>query len=274
MGGYIGSRASVVSSGAERKQTYAITTTTTSLTGLAYTPTKVHVYHNGIRLVDGTDYTATDGTSITLTTAAENGDEVVVISYATFQVSDTVSAANGGTFAGNVEHTGTLTASGDLNAGTIKDATGTNTALTIDSNGHVLLPKVPAFYVRKTSIQTAAAANEVVVWGEELLDQGGNFASNQFTCPVDGVYFFSVQWLSPSDSIQHDVYLRKNQSSNIADHLSVSRNAGSTGGETTTINHIGYFASGDTVDVIIAFANDSIYGDASKWTTFMGYMIG
>lgn len=102
MAGYIGAKASVVTSGAERKQTYAITTTTTSLTGLAYTPTKVHVYHNGIRLVDGTDYTATNGTSIALTTAAEDGDEVVVISYATFQTSDTVSAANGGTFAGNL----------------------------------------------------------------------------------------------------------------------------------------------------------------------------
>lgn len=123
MAGFIGARASVVSSGAERKQTYAITTTTTSLTGLAYTPTKVHVYHNGIRLVDGTDYTATDGSSITLTTAAENGDEVVVISYATFQTSDTVSAANGGTFAGNVTHTGTLTASGALNTGTILPST-------------------------------------------------------------------------------------------------------------------------------------------------------
>jgi hypothetical protein len=129
MAGFIGARASVVSSGAERKQTYAITTTTTSLTGLAYTPTKVHVYHNGIRLVDGTDYTATDGSTITLTTAAENGDEVVVISYATFQTSDTVSAANGGTFAGNVSMNGTLdvtgatTLTGQLNTGSILPST-------------------------------------------------------------------------------------------------------------------------------------------------------
>jgi len=60
------------------------------------------VFHNGVRLVDGTDYTATNGTSLTLTTAAQNGDEVVVISYATFQTSDTVSASAGGTFSGNV----------------------------------------------------------------------------------------------------------------------------------------------------------------------------
>jgi hypothetical protein len=93
MAGYIGSKASVVSSGAERKKTFAITTSTTSLTGLVYTPTKAHVFHNGVRLVDGTDYTATNGTSITLTSAAENGDEVVVISYAGFQVADAYTQA-------------------------------------------------------------------------------------------------------------------------------------------------------------------------------------
>jgi hypothetical protein len=98
MAGYIGSKAAVVSSGSERKKTFTITTTTTSLTGLSYTPNFVHVFHNGIRLVDGTDYTATNGTSITLTNAAEDGDEVVVVSYASFQTSDTVSASAGGTF--------------------------------------------------------------------------------------------------------------------------------------------------------------------------------
>ena len=110
MAGYIGSKASVVSSGAEHKKVFDITTTTTSLTGLVYTPTLVHVFHNGVRLVDGTDYTATSGTTITLTVAAENGDQVVVISYATFQTSDTVSASAGGTFGNNVSVTGTLAA--------------------------------------------------------------------------------------------------------------------------------------------------------------------
>ena len=112
MGGYIGSSVGNVANAAERKQTYSITTATTSLTGLAYTPTKVHVFHNGVRLVDSTDYTATNGTSITLTNAAQNGDEVVVISYPSFQTSDTVSAANGGTFAGNVAMSGTLGVTG------------------------------------------------------------------------------------------------------------------------------------------------------------------
>ena len=121
MAGYIGSKASVVSSGAERKKTFAITTSTTALTGLSYTPTKVHVFHNGVRLVDGTDFTATNGTSITLTVAAESGDQVVVVSYASFQVADAYTqteadaefvAKSGDTMTGPLSVTGTVTADG------------------------------------------------------------------------------------------------------------------------------------------------------------------
>ena len=115
MAGYIGSKASVVSSGAERKKTFAITTTTTVLSGLSYTPTFVHLFHNGVRLVDGTDYTATDGTSITLTSAAESGDEVVVISYATFQAADVYTKA-------------------DADAEFVSDPNG---AVTVDGSGNV-----------------------------------------------------------------------------------------------------------------------------------------
>ena len=115
MAGYIGSKASVVSSGAERKKTFTITGSTTSLTGLNYTVGKVHVFQNGVRLVDGTDYTATNGTTITLTVAAQSGDNVVVISQASFQVAD-------------------------LPAGTPSiDDNGNATAITIDSNENVML---------------------------------------------------------------------------------------------------------------------------------------
>ena len=125
MAGYIGSKASVVSSGAEHKKVFDITTTTTSLTGLVYTPTLVHVFHNGVRLVDGTDYTATSGTTITLTVAAENGDQVVVISYATFQTSDTVSASAGGTFGNSVT----------MSSGAVVNRTGDGTIIDLQSGG-------------------------------------------------------------------------------------------------------------------------------------------
>ncbi|RPG31761.1 MAG: hypothetical protein CBB72_011385 [Muricauda sp. TMED12] len=67
---------------------YTITTTTTSLSGnddnglsLLYTPGKVHVFQNGVKLIDGADFTATNGTYIALTTSAENGDVIEVESF-------------------------------------------------------------------------------------------------------------------------------------------------------------------------------------------------
>ena len=102
MAGYIGSKASVVSSGAENKKVFTATAGQTSFTGLTYSPNRVHVFQNGVRLVDGTDYTATNGTSLTLTVGAAADDQVVVVSYSSFQTSDTVSASAGGTFSNAV----------------------------------------------------------------------------------------------------------------------------------------------------------------------------
>ena len=216
MGGYIGSSVGNLANAAERKQTYSITTSTTSLTGLKYTPTKVHVFHNGVRLVDGTDYTATNGTSITLTNAAQNGDEVVVISYPSFQVSDTVSAANGGTFAGNVTFSGTTTGL-DLN-GTdlILDADGDSKIVSstddtisvhtsgserfkIDGDGIITMPNQPAFLAQSASTVTMSniggSTNTDIAFGNERFDQNADYdtSTSVFTAPVTGKYFFSFQ---------------------------------------------------------------------------------
>ena len=132
MAGYIGSKVAVVSSGAERKKVFTATSGQTSFTGLSYTVNNVHVFQNGVRLVDGTDYTATNGNSITLTVGAATDDQVVVVSYNTFQTSDTVSASTGGTFAGDVNFTGAFTSQGiDDNA--------SSTAMTLDGSGNLLV---------------------------------------------------------------------------------------------------------------------------------------
>jgi len=46
-----------------------------------YTPGYFEVYHNGAKLVDGTDYTATNGSTFSLTVPAQNGDVVEGITY-------------------------------------------------------------------------------------------------------------------------------------------------------------------------------------------------
>jgi len=76
---------------------YTITTTESSLSGLddngitlAYEIGYVDVYQNGIRLVNGDDYTATNGTSISFTDAVLSGDTVEVVSYGRAYINDPV----------------------------------------------------------------------------------------------------------------------------------------------------------------------------------------
>jgi hypothetical protein len=176
MAGYIGSKASVVSSGAERKKTFTITGATTSLTGLNYTVGKVHVFQNGVRLVDGTDYTATNSTTITLTVAAQSGDNVVVISQADFQVSGAVSTS-GDTMTGDLTVQGAFTSQGI-------DDNGNATALTIDSSENVLVGKT-------TSDSGATAGFEVNTNGRINATRDGSMSGvfNRLTSDGDIVQF-------------------------------------------------------------------------------------
>ena len=60
---------------------------------LSYVQNNIIVTLNGITLEDGTDYTATDGVTITLTSAAAAGDELNVVAFKTFAVADTYTRA-------------------------------------------------------------------------------------------------------------------------------------------------------------------------------------
>lgn len=68
---------------------YSITSNTTAITGadddnntLSYTPGNEQVYLNGVKLIDGgSDYTATNATTVTLAANAINGDVVEVVVY-------------------------------------------------------------------------------------------------------------------------------------------------------------------------------------------------
>jgi len=109
-------------SGVRSRFIYAATSGQTSFSGndsnsvsLAYEDTLyMDVYQNGVLLKPVTDYAATTGTSVVLTTGATTDDVVEMIVYDTFAVADTVSASNGGTFSGNVAVTGNITTTGTV----------------------------------------------------------------------------------------------------------------------------------------------------------------
>lgn len=161
----------------------------------------VDVSLNGIALVAGTDYNTSTANTIGGLAALSASDIVEVVVYDIFTIADTVSAKDGGTFSGNVSMGGTLavtgaaTATGGLNVGTIKEATGTNTALSIGANG-LIQPKQVAFQASATDIDQAisASTNTVLQFNSTPdLDTGGYWdaTNHRFTPQVAGWYFFS-----------------------------------------------------------------------------------
>ena len=63
--------------------------------------TDVDVYLNGVHL-DATDFTTSNGDTITLGSGAAVNDELVVRAFRAFTATDTVSKSSGGTFAGEI----------------------------------------------------------------------------------------------------------------------------------------------------------------------------
>ena len=84
---YLG-RSAKLSLKAQEKVSFLATAGQTSKTGLSYTPSFIEVYVNGVLLTDNSDFTATNGNSITFTVALLLNDEVTVISLKTFTVAD------------------------------------------------------------------------------------------------------------------------------------------------------------------------------------------
>jgi hypothetical protein len=89
---------------------------------LSYLPGKEQVYLNGVLLVRTTDYTASNGTSITSLSALTSGDVLEVITFTSFELATAIQLS-------------AFDAKGDLLVGTAADTLG---KLTVGTNGYVL----------------------------------------------------------------------------------------------------------------------------------------
>jgi len=103
---------------------------------LSYSVGNLMVTVNGVVLENGTDYTATSGTSVVLTTGAVLNDEVNIYAFKSFTTADMVPASTGGTFTGNVTFSNAATVNGAFTSVGIDD-NATATAITIDSSENV-----------------------------------------------------------------------------------------------------------------------------------------
>ena len=110
------------SNGVRRRFIYTATANQTSFSGnddngtsLVYVDVAyLDVYQNGVKLKAVDDYASTTGTSVVLVQGASADDVVEIIAFDVFSIGDTVSAADGGSFGGNIGIGGTLSVTGNV----------------------------------------------------------------------------------------------------------------------------------------------------------------
>lgn len=141
----------------------SLTGSSDSSTTLAYTPGQEQFFINGVLQVRGSDYTATNGTSITGISALIAGDVATVTTVNAFSVAEAVPLS-------------TVTANGDLIVGTSSGAVG---RLGIGSTGNLLTVAggVPTW--------AAPAAAPGANW--TLVNAGGTSMSGAGTVTVSGL---------------------------------------------------------------------------------------
>ena len=151
--------------GVRRRYLYTATAGQTSFSGndsngvsLVYVDSEyLDVYQNGVKLKTVSDYASTTGTTVVLVSAASLNDIVEIIAHDIVGIADSVSASDGGNFAGNVGMGGTLAVTGVptftgrsvhsggitiANAGQI-GSVGDADAMAIASNGVVTFSQSP-----------------------------------------------------------------------------------------------------------------------------------
>jgi prepilin-type processing-associated H-X9-DG protein len=152
-------------------------------------------------------------------------------------------------------------------------------SLNIDGTGTVTMPLQPAFYVETSSTQTnfAVSSTHTLAFGTERFDQNADFASNVFTAPVTGKYFFNTTlriesidtgasyYLWGFDTSNHDYVsiIDPNFSADVS-YISVSQNV------------VADMDAGDTAKVIFQQAGGTQQTDlqgASGYSYFCGHLV-
>ena len=115
-----------------------------------YRINNISVYRNGVRLAQGKDFTAGDGSAVTLLSAATLGDVIAFEIFDTFEIADAINAnASDQTISGNLVIPGSLDVqtaatnkgayvgiiSGDYNVGSAKTLKFVGTGNTFSDNG-------------------------------------------------------------------------------------------------------------------------------------------
>ena len=149
--------------------------------------------------------------------------------------------------------------------GTIKDAGGNQTAMTIDSTGRVSRPVTPYIYMRGnnaaevTQKGTAEVYTDWAVEGSALGGMSYDSSNGRFSFPVNGIYQISAKfylWMNTAEA--HVVYFRKNGTA-IQEYITDFAAVGG-GGRTDHTLTISECLNLTTSDYIDFYCDADIYG--------------
>ena len=190
---YLGIPVTGVTTTAYRTKTeFTATAGQTTFTPPSYTVGYIDVFRNGV-LLGSADYTASNGTTVVLTTGATSGDLITTESFyvssvlnaipnspASVNTSNITAGAVGSTQLGNLT---TLPVSGGYTA-TLPSATGT---VMVSGN----MPAFSAYASSNTNISSSTWTK--ITLDTKLYDTNSNFASSRFTPTVAGYYQINAQ---------------------------------------------------------------------------------
>ena len=168
----------------------------------------------------------------------------------------------------------------ELQVDAINHSGGTN-ALTIDSSGRVFTPVRPAFfaYLNATTAISSDATDQKVLFNAEDFDKTNNFANNEFTAPIAGLYQFNVN-ITYTSSSQSSRYTRarifKNGSTTqIESHSHMSDETGNADYSSVNFGVVMDLSANDVISIHIAVANSNLQiAGINKTTNFSGFFIG
>ena len=158
-----------------------------------------------------------------------------------------------------------------------------NNAMKIDANGIVMKPLQPAFSAKSASLanQTGGGTEFIVsTWNSERFDLNGDFASDTFTAPVTGKYFFtfSLDVYGGTSDMNGMVMKFKTSNTNynaIDVNFSTVRNTNSSAGNALTLTAcvLADMDASDTCQTSITVIGDSDTLDTQDNGYFTGFLV-
>jgi hypothetical protein len=176
-----------------------------------------------------------------------------------------------------VNTSGNMTVTGNITGSNISPTTVTATnvnatnlsATDLTLTGEMTKPNQCYFRVRTDS--GTSGQTGTIPWTNEVVDIGNNFASNQFTAPVDGNYFFAHHSLAGNNgNLNNDIAFYVNGTE--AAGTKIRQDEDSANWNSYQLVAILNLSANDTVSVRVV--TGQVYANSITWTSFYGYLLG